>query len=145
MNEFVNQPVYLWPLLNNENKHSFMENFPFKNETYEIKGTCMEVQRTPGYGFSEVIYKDAMELEFISNIFLFRSEDELSVTYKGKKLQHKFFADFVCNNQFIVEVKSCDKSITDDYLVQILNYLRVSEKSIGLIVNFGKRRLEYNR
>ena len=122
-----------------------MENFPLKNETYEIIGTCMEVQRTLGYGFSEVIYKDAMEMEFISNNFLFRREDELSVLYKGKILKHRFFADFICNNQIIVEVKSCDKGITDDHVAQILNYLRVSEKSIGLMVNFGKRRLEYKR
>lgn len=122
-----------------------MENFPLKNETYEIIGTCMEVQRTLGYGFSEVIYKDAMEIEFISNNFLFRREDELSVLYKGKILKHRFFADFICNNQIIVEVKSCDKGITDDHVAQILNYLRVSEKSIGLMVNFGKRRLEYKR
>ena len=122
-----------------------MENFPLKNETYEIIGTCMEVQRTLGYGFSEVIYKDAMEMEFISNNFLFRREDELSVLYKGKILKHQFFADFVCNDQIIVEVKSCDKGIIDDHVAQILNYLRVSEKSIGLIVNFGKRRLEYKR
>ena len=107
-----------------------MENFPLKNETYEIIGTCMEVQRTLGYGFSEVI---------------FRREDELSVLYKGKILKHRFFADFICNDQIIVEVKSCDKGITDDHVAQILNYLRVSEKSIGLIVNFGKRRLEYKR
>ncbi len=122
-----------------------MENFPLKNETYEIIGTCMEVQRTLGYGFSEVIYKDAMEMEFISNNFLFRREDELSVLYKGKILKHRFFADFICNDQIIVEVKSCDKGITDDHVAQILNYLRVSEKSIGLMVNFGKRRLEYKR
>jgi len=41
-----------------------MDNFPLKNETYEIIGVCMEVQRTLGVGFSEVIYKDAMETEY---------------------------------------------------------------------------------
>ena len=46
-----------------------MDSFPLKNETYEIIGVCMEVQRTLGYGFSEVIYKDAMEMEFIFNDF----------------------------------------------------------------------------
>ena len=52
-----------------------MDNFPLKEETYEIIGACMEVQRTLGYGFSEVIYKDAMEMEFIDNKFLHRRED----------------------------------------------------------------------
>ena len=62
-----------------------MENFLLKNETYELIGVCMEVQRTLGYGFSEVIYKDAMEMECIDNKFLHCREDELSVMYKGKK------------------------------------------------------------
>ena len=122
-----------------------MENFLFKNETYKLIGVCMEVQLTLGYGFSEVIYKDAMEMEFIDNKFLHRREDELSVMYKGKKLQHKFFADFICYNQIIIEVKSCDKGITDEHIAQTLNYLRVSGHPVGLIINFGKRRLEYKR
>ena len=120
-----------------------MDNFPFKNETYEIIGVCMEVQRT--LGFSEVIYKDAMEIEFISNNFFYHREEELSVMYKDQKLRHKFFADFIYHGQIIVEVKSCDKGITQDHIAQILNYLRVSGNNVGLIVNFGKRRLEYKR
>ena len=63
-----------------------MDNFPLKNETYEIIGVCMEVQRTLGFGFSEVIYKDAMETEFIDNKFFYQREDELSIMYKGKNL-----------------------------------------------------------
>lgn len=122
-----------------------MEDFPFKNETYEIIGVCMDVQRTLGFGFSEVIYKDAMEMEFINNNFFYRRENELSVTYKGKKLQHKFFVDFIFQDQVIIEVKSCDKGITEDHIAQILNYLKVSGNNVGLIVNFGKRRLEYKR
>ncbi len=122
-----------------------MEDFPFKNETYEIIGVCMDVQRTLGFGFSEVIYKDAMEMEFIANNFFYRRENELSVMYKGKKLQHKFFADFIFQGQVIIEVKSCDKGITEDHIAQILNYLRVSGNNVGWIVNFGKRRLEYKR
>ena len=71
-----------------------MDNFPLKKETYQIIGVCMEVQRTLGYGFLEAVYKDAMEIEFGANNFLYCREEELSVNYKGKKLQHRFFADF---------------------------------------------------
>ena len=122
-----------------------MDNFPLKKETYQIIGVCMEVQWTLGYGFSEAVYKDAMEMEFGTNNLLYRREEELSVNYKGKKLQHRFFADFICYNQIILEVKSCDKGITEDHLAQTLNYLRVSGHTIGWIINFGKRRLEYRR
>jgi GxxExxY protein len=47
-----------------------MENFRHKEETYKIIGPCMEVQKTLGYGFMEVIYKDAMESEFVENDFI---------------------------------------------------------------------------
>ena len=122
-----------------------MENFPFKKETYQIIGVCMEVQKTLGFGFSEAIYKDAMHLEFTDESVPNTKETELGVVYKGRILQRKFFADFICYGNIIVEVKSCDKGITDDHIAQTLNYLRVSDNSIGLIVNFGKRKLEYKR
>lgn len=122
-----------------------MENFPLKKETYQIIGLCMEVQKTLGFGFSEAVYKDAMQLEFVDDALPHSKETELEVVYKGKTLQHRFFADFICFQNIIVEVKSCDKGITDDHIAQTLNYLRVSGNIVGLIINFGKRRLEYKR
>ncbi len=56
-----------------------MEGFPFKEETYQIIGICMEVQKTLGYGFSEAVYKDAMELEFTDVPIRYLRERELSV------------------------------------------------------------------
>ncbi|MDZ4794726.1 MAG: GxxExxY protein [Bacteroidota bacterium] len=122
-----------------------MENFPQKNKTYEIFGLCMEVQRTLGFGFSEIIYKDAMQIEFECKKLLFIREPELSIQYKGKKLQHRFSADFICHNEIIIEAKTSEKGITYDHIAQVLNYLRVSGNTLGLIINFGKRRLEYKR
>jgi len=84
-------------------------------------------------------------LEFAENDLLFHREGELSVDYKGKILKHKFFADFVLFENIIIEVKSCDKGITEDHIAQTLNYLRVSGNNVALIINFGKRRLEYKR
>jgi GxxExxY protein len=122
-----------------------MENFLFKEETYQIIGICMDVQKTLGYGFSEAVYKDAMELEFIDAPLRYLRERELSVEYKGRILRHRFFTDFLCYENIIIEVKSSDAGIIDDHIAQTLNYLRVSDNAIGLIINFGKRRLEYKR
>ena len=132
-------------LLFNQYEFPIMEIFRHKEETYKIIGLCMEVQKTLGYGFMEVIYKDAMESEFIANDLLFHREGELSVDYKGKILKHKFFADFIVLDSIIVEVKSCEKGITDDHIAQTLNYLKASGYNVGLIVNYGKRRLEHKR
>lgn len=122
-----------------------MELFPLKEETYGLIGLCMEIQKTLGFGFSEIIYKDAMEIEFENNEILYSRESEMAVDYKGIELRHRFVADFVLDNSVIVEVKTSDKGITDDHIAQVLNYLRVSNKAIGMIINFGTRRLEFKR
>lgn len=122
-----------------------LEFFPLQQETYQLIGICMEVQRTLGYGFSEIIYKDAMELEFIDNELAYYREKKYSVWYKNKQLAHQFYVDFSCFDQVIVEVKSSDKGITPDYIAQILNYLKVTGCEVGLLVNFGRRKLEYQR
>ena len=122
-----------------------MEDFPFKEETYQIIGICMDVQKTLGYGFSEAVYKDAKELEFIDAPLRYLRERELAVAYKGRILRHRFITDFLCCEKIIVEVKSSNAGIIEDHIAQTLNYLRVSDNTIGLIINFGKRRLEYKR
>lgn len=122
-----------------------MEEVIRKNETYQIIGICMEVHRTLGFGFSEIVYKDAIEIEAGNNAILTEREKEYCVHYKGKKLSHKFYADFVMFDNIIVEVKACAAGITDDHIAQTLNYLKVSGSPVGLIINFGKRSLEYKR
>ena len=122
-----------------------MVNFSLKEETYQIIGLCMEVQKTLGYGFLEIIYKDAMELEFSDNGLLYSREDELAINYKGRVLKHKFFADFVVDSNIIVEIKAAEGAINDEYIAQTLNYLKASGCKVGLIVNFGRKSLEYKR
>jgi GxxExxY protein len=122
-----------------------MEEFPLKEETYKIIGICMEVQRVLGFGFSEVIYKDAIEIELETCGIEYVREPKLTVSYKGRQLHHRFYADFISYQRIIVEIKSSESGISTDCIAQVLNYLRVSGNMIGLIVNFGKRKLEYKR
>jgi len=105
----------------------------------------MEVQNTLGFVFSEIIYKDALESEFRAAVLPYTREKKLQVKYKEKILAHKFFADYVCYDDIIIEIKSTDKGIIDEYIAKILNYMRVSGCPVGLIINFGKKRLEYKR
>jgi GxxExxY protein len=126
-------------------KMNVMAEILYKEEVYAIVGYCIEVRKVLGYGFSEVIYKDAMEQEFIENIIPYKREDELPVYYKDKKLKHCFNADFTVFENIIVEVKSGDDGIVEKSTSQTLNYLKASGCRIGVIVNFGKTRLEYKR
>lgn len=114
------------------------------NETYKIIGICMDVYNNLGSGFLEIVYKEALELEFNENQIPFEREKEYSVNYKGRILNHKFYADFIVFNNVILEIK-CTRNITDEHIAQTINYLKVSSNRIALIVNFGENRLNYRR
>jgi GxxExxY protein len=116
----------------------------FKEEVYNIIGVCMEVHRELGKGFSEIVYKDAIEYECKQKQYFYDREEEFLVHYKDIILPHKYFADFVVFEKIILEVKSCE-GIGQEHIGQTLNYLAASKLKVGLIVNFGKNSLEYKR
>jgi GxxExxY protein len=122
-----------------------MNEFLFKQETYDIIGLCMEVHRILGSGFSEIVYKDAIVIEASLKDFAIEREKKFEVIYKDKVLPHHFFADFVFFDEIIVEIKALDKEINDEHIAQTLNYLKTSNCRVGLIINFGRKSLEYKR
>jgi GxxExxY protein len=115
-----------------------------KEESYQIIGICMEVHNNLGAGFSEIVYKDALELEFKNAKIEYSREKEYAVNYKGIILSHKFYADFVIFDKIILEVKGKNK-IADEDIAQCINYLKVSENNLALLVNFGEPKLNYKR
>lgn len=122
-----------------------MENFPLKNESYQIIGICMEVHNILGHGFLEIIYKDAIEYELRKKLIVYEREREYTISYKDIILAHKFYANFVVFDNIILEVKAAEGGISDEFVAQTLNYLKVSHCKVGLIVNFDRTKLEYKR
>ena len=116
-----------------------------KTETYQIIGICMAVHRELGFGFSEIVYKDALEIEAYINEIPIQRERQYEIMYKDQKLKHKYQADFVMFDNIIVEVKASRNGIADEHIVQILNYMKASGCRVGLIINFGKKSIEYKR
>ena len=115
-----------------------------KEESYQIIGICIEVHNNLGAGFSEIVYKDALELEFKNAKIEYSREKEYTVNYKGIILSHKFYADFVIFDKIILEVKGKNK-IADEDIAQCINYLKVSGNNLALLVNFGEPKLNYKR
>lgn len=115
-----------------------------QEETYKIIGVCMEVHRNLGPGLLEIIYKDALEIEFKENNILFEREKEFAIEYKGKILPHKFYADFIVNEDIILEVKAV-KEFSNEHIAQVINYLKLADSEIGLLVNFQTKSLQYKR
>ena len=120
------------------------ENYYKKNENYEIVGLCMEVHRILGPGLLEIVYKDALEIEFRNHNIPYEREKEYNVEYKGIILPHKFYADFVVYSDIILEVKSI-KEISNDHLAQTLNYMKLADTPIGIIANFQNKSLVHKR
>ena len=121
-----------------------MEDYKNKDETYKIIGILFEVHKNLGKGFSEIVYKDALEYEFQQNNILYEREKEFSVNYKDTTLKHKFYADFVVYNEIILEIKTVD-CFNNSHYNQCLNYLKVSDNELALLVNFNSISLEYKR
>jgi len=121
-----------------------MTDLIYKEESYEIIGKCMEVHNNLGAGFLEIVYKDALELEFKKAGIPYEREKMYDVDYKGVILPHKFYADFVVFDKIILEVKGVS-GIADEFVAQALNYLKVSNNKLALIVNFGELRLNSKR
>ena len=116
----------------------------YKEETYKIIGKCMEVHNELGHGFLEIVYKDALELVFRQDDILYEREKPYEVYFRNILLPHKFYADFVVMDKIILEIK-CGTGIADEHIAQTINYLKVSGNKLGLLVNFGRGKLEYKR
>jgi GxxExxY protein len=115
-----------------------------KEEYYKIVGICMEVHGILGSGLDEVVYKDALEYEFKKNNIPFEIEKEFEIQYKDVILAHKFYADFIVFDEIILEIKT-SKGIGDEHIAQTINYINLSWKKLGIIVNFKNKSLEHKR
>jgi GxxExxY protein len=118
--------------------------FLYKNETYSIIGAAMEVHKVLGNGFLEAVYQEALEKEFLLRNIPCEREKHFKIWYKGQELSKYYIADFVCYDAIIVEIKALS-ILTNEHLSQVINYLKVANNEIGLLINFGKESLEYNR
>lgn len=121
-----------------------MSNIIYKDESYTIVGALFEVYNNLGSGFSEVVYKDALEYEFNTLKIPFEREKEFVVTYKDITLKHKFYADFVIFDKIILEIKSIE-SLNDKHISQCINYLKVSQNKLAILANFHKDFLDHKR
>ena len=112
--------------------------------THAIIGASMEVHNTIGRGFLESVYKDCLCLEFEKRKIAFQKEKQYDIYYKGIKIRHHYFADFLVEEKIIIEVKA-QNHVIEENQKQLINYLAVSGCKIGLLINFGEGALKYRR
>ena len=124
---------------------NFVSDLACKQESYSIIGACFEVYKDKGCGFLEPVYQECLTIEFERSGIPAIAHPALSLEYRGRTLQQKYFADFVCYGKIIIELKAV-VGLADEHRAQILNYLKATGIPLGPLVNFGHYpKLQYER
>jgi len=116
---------------------------PHYELTRTILSCCFEVMKELGPGFQERVYKNALLIAVRQKGLHVEVEKIFEVIFRNKVIG-QYSADLVVEKTVIVELKCCECLIRE-HQAQVFNYLKVSGLSIGLLINFRRRKLEYQR
>ena len=119
------------------------EKLPYFELTGSIIKCCFEVMKELGPGFLEQIYKNALLIAMKQKGLHVEVERPFAVMFR-EKIIGRYSADLVVEDAGIVELKCCERLVRE-HQAQLFNYLKVSGLSIGLLVNFQHRKLEWKR
>ncbi|MBO9564288.1 MAG: GxxExxY protein [Niastella sp.] len=111
--------------------------------TEKIIGSAMKVHRHLGPGFPEVVYQRSLVIELTNSNLLFVSEQSRDIFYQGNFVGSRRL-DLLVEEKVLVELKAVTE-VEPLYFTQVVNYLRVFELEVGLLLNFGKPSLEFKR
>jgi GxxExxY protein len=121
-----------------------IEDLLFKDECYQLIGMCMKIHTRLGKGFKEIVYKDAMEIEFKNAGVAYEREMKFKILYEGLSRKHTFDADFFVFDSIILEIKATWQLWPNNFK-QTLNYLKASQIKLGILINFGEDKLKFKR
>jgi GxxExxY protein len=108
----------------------------FEKESYAIRGAAFEVYREMGQGFLEAVYQECMEKELAKMGIPFKSQPELTLSYRDETLNQTYKPDLICFDQIIVELKAVSE-LAPQHEAQLINYLRATGMKLGFLINFG--------
>jgi len=114
-----------------------------KEEVFQIVGAAIEVLKGLGHGLHEKPYENALVVEFGIREIPLVQQQRFDVIYKAVKVS-EYVPDLMAYGKIVVDVKVIDR-ITDHERGQMLNYLRISRRAVGVILNFKRAKLEWER
>jgi len=123
--------------------HTNDDKLLFKAEVFRIVGCAIEVLNTLGHGLVEKPYENALVVEFGLEGIPFQQQPSFDILYKGHKVG-LFVPDLIAFNAVVVVAKVIDR-ITDHERGLMLNYLRTAKLRAGVILNFKRSKLEWER
>ncbi len=120
-----------------------MASLIYKELAYKVVGCAMEVHKVLGPGFLEAAYENAMKIELKILGLKYSAQVPYPIIYKGVHIKD-YVCDLVVDDKIVIELKSMTK-LGDVERAQIINYLKVTNLKLGLLINFGQKSLEYER
>lgn len=120
-----------------------MNEILYKELGFDIIGVAMKVHGDLGSGFLEKVYENAMMVLFRKRSITAEQQKSLNLIYYGENIG-RYVADILVEDKVILELKAVDK-ITDIHIAQTINYLKITGKKLGIILNFKNKKLEYRR
>ena len=115
----------------------------FDSLTERVLGAVFEVSNTLGAGFLEKVYERALVRELSLRGIQVTTQASFAVTYKGQYVG-EYFADILVEDELVIELK-CVERLSNEHTAQCLNYLRASGRTLCLLVNFHKPKVEWKR
>jgi GxxExxY protein len=114
-----------------------MEEYKYKDLTDKIIQAFYRVYNELGFGFLENVYQNALYFELLDRGFTVEAQKAIDVYYQAQ-LVGKYKADLVVNDLIILELKAVDFLVVEHEL-QLINYLKATDKEVGLLLNFGMK------
>lgn len=105
--------------------------------TSKIINAFYKVYNELGYGFLEKVYENALFIELTNQGLWVKKQQRIRVYYQEIEVG-EYFADLLVEEKVIVELKAAE-SLADEHERQLLNYLKATDKEVGLLLNFGKK------
>ena len=105
--------------------------------TEKIIEAFYKVYNTLGYGFLEKIYENSLIIKLKQLRLQVVQQENIKVFFEGKVVGD-YFADLIINDKVIVEIKVAEH-LCDEHYYQLINYLKATNKEVGLLLNFGKK------
>jgi len=116
----------------------------YEDTTFKVIGAAMYVHNKLGPGLREAVYQSALSFAMRDAGLAFEEEKPVQVTLDGEQVG-LFYLDHLVEDAVVVEEKALSHLLTNEEVAQVITYLKATEKPLGLLLNFGRRRLEYKR
>ncbi len=117
---------------------------PLEDLTYRVIGAAMNVHNALGPGLKEAAYQKALSLEIEKAGLSFQAEKAVTISVDGTEIG-LLYLDNLVEGQLVVEEKAFSHLLTQEEIAQVITYLCATGLNVGLLLNFGRRRLEYKR